>query len=50
LLAAVACSEPRELFDLEVLEGVTFERDLGPFVHQAIDAQRSTVFTDGFAS
>jgi len=35
---------------LEVLGGITFERDLGPFVHQAIDAQRSTVCTDGLAS
>jgi transposase-like protein len=35
---------------LRVLEGITFERDLGPFVDQAIDALRSTVRTDGLAS
>jgi hypothetical protein len=35
---------------LQVLEGITFEHDLGPFVHQTIDPQRATVRTDGLAS
>jgi transposase-like protein len=33
---------------LTVLEGVTFEEDLGPFVRGVIDARRATVRTDGF--
>jgi transposase-like protein len=33
---------------LTVLEGVTFEEDLGPFVRGVIDARRTTVRTDGF--
>ena len=33
---------------LSVLEGVTFERDLGPFVRGVIDAHRITMHTDGF--
>ena len=35
---------------LQVLEGITFQRDLGPFVYQTIDAQRAIVRTDGLAS
>jgi hypothetical protein len=35
---------------MAVLEGVTFEDDLGPFVRGVIDAERATVRTDGFAS
>lgn len=35
---------------LAVLEGITFEEDLGPFVRGAIDAERTTVRTDGLAS
>ncbi len=33
---------------LAVLEGVTFERDLGPFIRGVIDARRTTMRTDGF--
>jgi transposase-like protein len=33
---------------LAVLEGVTFERDLGPFLRGVIDARRTTLRTDGF--
>ncbi len=33
---------------LSVLEGVSFEDDLGPFVRGSIDARRATVRTDGF--
>ena len=33
---------------LSVLKGVTFERDLGPFVRARIDARRTPVRTDGF--
>jgi len=33
---------------LSVLEGVTFERDLGPFVRGVIDAHETTMRTDGF--
>jgi hypothetical protein len=35
---------------LAVLEGITFEDDLGPFVRGVIDAERATVRTDGLAS
>ncbi len=35
---------------LSVLEGVTFERDLGPFVRGVIDARRATLRSDGFGS
>lgn len=35
---------------LTVLEGITFEEDLGPFVRGVIDARRATVRTDGLAS
>lgn len=35
---------------LQVLEGITFERDLGPFVHGAIDAAKATLRTDGLRS
>ena len=35
---------------LQVLGGISFQRDIGPFVHQTIDAQRSIVRTDGLAS
>ena len=35
---------------LKVLEGITFERDLGPFVHGAIDAEKTTLRTDGLRS
>jgi hypothetical protein len=31
-----------------VIEGVTFDEDLGPFVRGVIDARRTTVRTDGF--
>ncbi len=34
---------------LSVLEGVSFERDLGPFLRGAIDAHEAAVRTDGFA-
>lgn len=34
---------------LSVLEGVSFERDLGPFLRGAIDARHAVVRTDGFA-
>jgi len=33
---------------LAVVEGVTFERDIGPFVRGVIDATRTTVRTDGW--
>jgi len=33
---------------LAVLEGVSFERDLGPFLRGVIDARRTTLRTDGF--
>jgi transposase-like protein len=33
---------------LAVLEGVSFERDLGPFLRGAIDAHQAAVRTDGF--
>ena len=33
---------------LTVIEGVSFEEDLGPFVRGVIDARRTTVRTDGF--
>ncbi len=33
---------------LAVLEGVTFERDLGPFIRGVIDARRTTMRTDAF--
>jgi hypothetical protein len=33
---------------LAVLEGVSFERDLGPFLRGAIDARKAVVRTDGF--
>lgn len=33
---------------LSVIEGVSFEEDLGPFVRGVIDARRATVRTDGF--
>ncbi len=33
---------------LAVIQGLTFENDLGPFVRGAIDAPRTTVRTDGF--
>ena len=33
---------------LRVIDGVTFERDLGPFVTRAIDIDRAVVRTDGF--
>jgi transposase-like protein len=32
---------------LRVLEGITFQRDLGPFIQETIDAQRAVVVTDG---
>ena len=35
---------------LQVLEGITFDHDLGPFVHQTIDPKRATVRTDGLTS
>lgn len=35
---------------LAVLEGITFEDDLGPFVRGVIDARRATVRTDGLKS
>ncbi len=35
---------------LAVLEGITFEEDLGPFVRGVIDVERATVRTDGLAS
>ena len=35
---------------LAVLEGVSFERDLGPFLRGAIDARHTVVCTDGFHS
>ena len=35
---------------LAVLEGVTFEDDIGPFLRGAIDAREAAVRTDGFAS
>jgi hypothetical protein len=35
---------------LSVIEGVSFEDDLGPFVRGAIDARRATVRTDGFSA
>jgi len=34
---------------LAVLEGVSFERDLGPFLRGAIDAHQAAVRTDGFS-
>jgi transposase-like protein len=34
---------------LAVLEGVSFEEDLGPFLRGAIDADQAAVRTDGFA-
>ena len=34
---------------LTVLEGVTFEDDLGPFLRGAIDANEAAIRTDGFA-
>ncbi len=34
---------------LAVLEGVTFEDDLGPFLRGAIDANHAAIRTDGFA-
>lgn len=34
---------------LAVLEGVSFEEDLGPFLRGAIDADKAAVRTDGFA-
>jgi hypothetical protein len=33
---------------LTVLEGVSFEQDLGPFIRGAIDADQAVVCTDGF--
>jgi len=33
---------------LSVLQGVTFQQDLGPFVQARIDPRRTTVRTDGF--
>ncbi len=33
---------------LAVLEGVSFERDLGPFLRGAIDAREAAIRTDGF--
>ena len=33
---------------LAVIQGLTFENDLGPFVRGVIDASRTTVRTDGF--
>ena len=33
---------------LQVINGVTFERDLGPFVIRAIDIDQAVVRTDGF--
>ena len=35
---------------LQVLDGITFERDLGPFVRGAIDAPETTLLTDGLPS
>ncbi len=35
---------------LRVLEGITFEDDLGPFVRGVIDASQATVRSDGLAS
>ncbi len=35
---------------LSVIEGVSFEEDLGPFVRGVIDARRATVRTDGFSA
>jgi hypothetical protein len=35
---------------LQVLGGISFQRDIGPFVHRTIDSQRSIVRTDGLAS
>jgi transposase-like protein len=35
---------------LQVLEGISFQDDLGPFLHQAIDAQRAIVRTDGLST
>jgi hypothetical protein len=35
---------------LQVLEGITFERDFGPFVRGAIDAPQTTLRTDGLWS
>ncbi len=35
---------------LAVLEGVTFEDDIGPFLRGVIDAREAAVRTDGFAS
>ena len=35
---------------LQVIDGVTFEHDLGPFVTGVIDVDRTVVRTDGFAA
>ena len=40
----------REHSASRLLEGITFDHDLGPFVHQTIDPKRATVRTDGLTS
>jgi transposase-like protein len=50
----VAAAERRDeragALRLQVLEGISFERDLRPFVEQTIDPEQATIRTDGLAS